>query len=123
MFVYDPIIYMNYAKIFIEEDSFLLHQIIMKIAVAGMGVAGAYLMNRLSDDHENHVVGFERMDKDKHDAVCAWATCKNVMTDLAKNCGLNFDEYILHEGKQMEVDLGTPNRVDINLKGMVSYDK
>ena len=23
----------------------------------------------------------------------------------------------------MEVDLGSPNRVDINLKGMVSYDK
>ena len=95
----------------------------MKIAVAGMGVAGAYLMNRLSEDLENHVVGFERMDRDKHDAVCAWATCKNVMTGLARNCGLNFDDYILHEGKQMEVDLGYPNRVGINLKGMVSYDK
>ena len=61
--------------------------------------------------------------EDKHDAVCAWATCKNVMTGLARNCGLNFDDYILHEGKQMEVDLGYPNRVGINLKGMVSYDK
>jgi 6-phosphogluconate dehydrogenase (decarboxylating) len=33
----------------------------MKIAVVGIGVAGAYLMNRLSDDHNIHVVGFERM--------------------------------------------------------------
>ena len=56
----------------------------MKIAVVGIGVAGAYLMNRLSDDHNNHLVGFERMPNDKHDAVCAWATCENVMAGLAR---------------------------------------
>ena len=77
----------------------------MKIAVVGIGVAGAYLMNRLSDDHDNHVVGFERMPETQHDAVCAWATCKNVMSRLAKNCGLNFEDYILHSGKHMKVDL------------------
>src|ERR687887_6475 len=27
----------------------------MKIAVVGIGVAGAYLMNRLSDDHDNQM--------------------------------------------------------------------
>ena len=54
---------LGHAKIFIEEDLVLHHHIIMKIAVAGMGVAGAYLMNRLSEDLENHVVGFERMDR------------------------------------------------------------
>jgi flavin-dependent dehydrogenase len=97
----------------------------MKIAVVGIGVAGAYLMNRLSDDHNNHVVGFERMPKDQHDAVCAWATCENVMAGLAKNCGLNFDDYVLHDGKQMHVDLEDKGRggIDIKLKGMVSYDK
>jgi 6-phosphogluconate dehydrogenase (decarboxylating) len=58
----------------------------MKIAVVGIGVAGAYLMNKLSDDHDNHIVGFERMPETQHDAVCAWATCKNVMSGLAKNC-------------------------------------
>jgi len=77
----------------------------MKIAVVGIGVAGAYLMNRLSDDHDNQVVGFERMPQDQHDAVCAWATCENVMAGLAKNCGLNFDDYVLHDGQQMRVDL------------------
>ena len=77
----------------------------MKIAVVGIGVAGAYLMNRLSDDHDNRVVGFERMPETQHDAVCAWATCKNVMSGLAKNCGLNFEDYILHSGKHMKVDL------------------
>jgi flavin-dependent dehydrogenase len=105
----------------------------MKIAVVGIGVAGAYLMNRLSDAHDNHVVGFERLPETQHDAVCAWATCKNVMSGLVKNCGLNFDEYILHSGKHMKVDLGSigskndedddNNNIDIRLKGMVSYDK
>lgn len=95
----------------------------MKIAVVGIGVAGAYLMNRLSDDHDNDVVGFERMPRDQHDAVCAWATCENVMADLAGNCGLDFDNYVLHEGKHMRVDLRHDDSVDIRLRGMVSYDK
>src|ERR687890_1215074 len=48
---------------FLLNIIFLLFNIAMKIAVVGIGVAGAYLMNRLSDDHDNQVVGFERMDK------------------------------------------------------------
>ena len=102
----------------------------MKIAIVGIGVAGAYLMNRLSQDHDNSVVGFERMSESKHDAVCAWATCKNVMLDLTKNCGLNFDDYVMHSGKSMKVDLdhtnkkdSTNNYINIKLNGMVIYDK
>ena len=64
----------------------------MKIAVVGIGVAGAFLMNRLSDDHDNTVVGFERMAKTQHDAVCAWATSENVMSDLVRSCGLDFGQ-------------------------------
>ena len=41
----------------------------MKIAVVGIGVAGAYLMNQLSDNHDIHVVGFERMKEEEHDKV------------------------------------------------------
>lgn len=96
----------------------------MKIAVAGIGVAGAYLMNRLSDERDVQVVGFERMPENQHDAVCAWATCENVMSGLAKNCGLNFDDYVLHDGKHMQVELGQRgDGIDIGLRGMVSYDK
>ena len=94
----------------------------MKVAVVGVGVAGAYLMSRLSDMHDVHVTGFERMPEKEHDAVCAWATCENVMSGLAKNCGLNFDEYVLHGGRHMKVDLNS-DYVDLKLKGMVSYDK
>ena len=56
----------------------------MKIAVVGIGVAGAYLMNRLNEDHDNSVVGFERMLESQHDAVCAWASCKIVILEFTK---------------------------------------
>lgn len=99
----------------------------MKIAVVGIGVAGAYLMNQLSDLHDVQVKGFERMPEKEHDAVCAWATCDNVMKDYAKQCGLNLENYILHDGKKMKVDVGdgtnSSKNIEINLKGMVSYDK
>lgn len=95
----------------------------MKIAVAGIGVAGAYLMNRLGDSRDIQVVGFERMPEAQHDAVCAWATCENVMSGLARNCGLNFDDYVLHDGNHMQVDLGEKATINLKLKGMVSYDK
>jgi flavin-dependent dehydrogenase len=101
----------------------------MRIAVVGIGVAGAYLMNRLSNTSGNHVVGFERMPESKHDAVCAWATCENVMSDMMKKCGLNFETYVMHKGKQMLVDFddqiehGRDKTIDIRLRGMVVYDK
>jgi flavin-dependent dehydrogenase len=95
----------------------------MKIAVVGIGVAGAYLMNQLSNNHDIHIVGFERMKEEEHDAVCAWATSKNVMVNYTKKCSLDFDNYILHDGKNMSVDLGESKHIDIGLKGMVSYDK
>jgi flavin-dependent dehydrogenase len=110
----------------------------MKVAVVGIGVAGAYLMNQLSSIHDVHVVGFERMEEKNHDAVCAWATCENVMKDYAKKCGLDFENYVLHDGKKMVVDIGNGSSsnaddnsssskknssIDINLKGMISYDK
>ena len=101
----------------------------MKIAVVGIGVAGAYLMNRLSNVSGNYVVGFERMPESKHDAVCAWATCQTVMSNMTKKCGLNFETYVMHEGKHMHVDFdkerdyGNDKSIDIRLKGMVIYDK
>jgi len=95
----------------------------MKVAVVGIGVAGAYLMNQLSSNHDIHVVGFERMEEKNHDAVCAWATCENIMKDYAKKCGLDFENYILHDGKKMTVDIDDNRNICVNLKGMISYDK
>jgi hypothetical protein len=101
----------------------------MKIAIVGIGVAGAYLMNVLSEHHDIHVVGFERMSQNDHDAVCAWATCENPMSELVAKCGLNFNDYILHSGKVMTVDtcenkdVSDTGNINLRLKGMVSYDK
>ena len=95
----------------------------MRVAVVGIGVAGAYLMNQLSNIHDIHVEGFERMEEKDHDAVCAWATCDNIMRIYAKKCGLNFENYILHEGKKMTVDIDGNRNINVNLKGMISYDK
>jgi len=97
----------------------------MKIAVVGIGVAGAYLMNRLSGGRDIQITGFERMPEKEHDAVCAWATSKNEMSPLIKKCGLNFEDYILHNGRHMMVDTGNGGDgcIDLKLKGMVNYDK
>ncbi|NOJ29606.1 MAG: dehydrogenase [Nitrososphaeraceae archaeon] len=102
----------------------------MKIAVVGIGVAGAYLMNQLSASHDMEIIGYERLPESQHDAVCAWATSENVMSIYAKKCGLNFDDYVLHTGKHMQVDFSRENKnsdkknsINIKLKGMVSYDK
>jgi len=92
----------------------------VRIAVVGIGVAGAYLVNRLSEEHE--VIGFERMREDSHDSICAWGTTKSVMTELAKKCGLDFDDYILHDGLNMYVEAGR-NSFAIKLKGLCTYDK
>ena len=92
----------------------------MRIAVVGIGVAGAYLVNRLTMEHD--VIGFERMHEESHDSICAWGTTKSVMTDLAKKCELNFDDYILHDGLNMRVDAGQ-NSFGIKLKGLCTYDK
>lgn len=92
----------------------------MKIAVAGLGVAGSYLLNRLGEEHE--VVGFERQPYDKFDAVCAWGTSRHELRRLLAPTGIDFGGYILHEGKTMHVDLGS-NMLKIPLMGLCTYDK
>lgn len=91
----------------------------MKIAIVGIGVAGAYLLNRLSKEHE--VVGFERMREEEHDSICAWATTIEGMKGLIEKTGLNFEDYILYKGVRMDV---MANRsFSLALKGLCTYDK
>jgi flavin-dependent dehydrogenase len=92
----------------------------VKIAVVGIGVAGAYLVNRLSKEHD--VVGFERMYEESHDSICAWGTTKAVMGKLARKCELNFEDYLLHDGLTMRVEAGK-NSFSIKLRGLCTYDK
>jgi len=92
----------------------------MKIAIVGAGVAGSYLLSMLSNEHD--VVCFERMYEDVFDTVCAWATSKHGIRDFVKDCGLNFDDYILHEGQVMYVDTGS-ELIVIKLKGLCTFHK
>jgi len=93
----------------------------MKIAVCGMGVAGSYLMARLKDDHE--VVGFERMEDKKHDSICAWGTIKSTMIELCDKVGIDFEKYVIHDGKTMNVDIHNQKRFQIGLHGLCTYNK
>ncbi|MEM1770062.1 MAG: NAD(P)/FAD-dependent oxidoreductase [Nitrososphaerota archaeon] len=92
----------------------------LKIAIIGVGVAGSYLLARLSGEHQ--VVGFERFDKSKYFPVCAWATSRNEMSKLCKNVGLNFEDYVLHVGRELIVDLGK-ELYPMKLRGLCTFDK
>jgi len=92
----------------------------LKIAVVGTGVAGAYLLNRIPREHQ--VEAFEMRPEDKWYTVCAWGTSEPFIRDMVKKAGFNFDDYVLHRGKKMVVDLGD-EKLEMKLKGLVTYDK
>ena len=94
----------------------------MKIAVMGMGVAGSYLMARLKNS-EHEVVGYERMPTERHDSICAWGTIKEELTNFCKKTGRNFDDFLIHDGKEMHVKMNDNVKFDIGLKGLCTYNK
>ncbi|MCL5066892.1 MAG: NAD(P)/FAD-dependent oxidoreductase, partial [Thaumarchaeota archaeon] len=53
-----------------------------KIAVVGLGVAGSYLLNRLSENYD--VTGYEMQHEGEFQAVCAWGTSKNELSKIMK---------------------------------------
>ena len=93
----------------------------MRIAVAGIGVAGSYLISRLKHDHD--VVGFERMSEQRHDSICAWGTCRTKMDELCSKSGVDFSKYVIHDGKKMYVEIGGRDLFRIGLDGLCTYDK
>jgi flavin-dependent dehydrogenase len=92
----------------------------LRIAVVGTGVAGAYLLNRIPQEHE--VEAFEMRAEERWYTVCAWGTSEPFIKKLVAMAGFDFDDYVLHEGKRMVVDLGD-EKLDVKLKGLVTYDK
>lgn len=94
----------------------------MKLAIVGAGVAGSYLGNRLQEDgHQIEI--FESSRKESHWPVCAWGASKNMLETFSKDAGLKFDDYVLHRGKKLRMDLPNENIEYLNLKGLVTYDK
>jgi flavin-dependent dehydrogenase len=93
----------------------------VRIAIVGLGVAGSYLLNRLSKEHD--VTGYEMQKEGEFQAVCAWGTSKNELQKIMKPLGMDFEKYVLFNGKEMVVDVGKGNPRRIPLIGLVTYDK
>jgi flavin-dependent dehydrogenase len=94
----------------------------MDIAIIGAGVTGSYLASRLSNKYNVKV--FEQYPKDKHFPVCAWGTSRYMLSNFCSNVGLNFDEYILHGGKHLDIYIkDTDMHIQLKLDGLVTYDK
>jgi flavin-dependent dehydrogenase len=93
----------------------------MKIAIVGLGVAGSYLLNRLGTEHD--VTGYEMQKEGEFQAVCAWGTSKNELSKIMAPLGIDFEKYVLFNGKEMSVDLGNGKTRRIPLIGLVTYDK
>ncbi|MDW8083874.1 MAG: NAD(P)/FAD-dependent oxidoreductase [Candidatus Caldarchaeum sp.] len=92
----------------------------MKIAIVGLGVAGTYLLRRLSVEHE--VVGFERQPRENFMAICAWGTSRNHIKKFMANVDIDFDDYLLHLGENLILDNGRETST-IPIKGLCTYDK
>jgi len=92
----------------------------LRIAVVGLGVAGSYLMRRLSQRHE--VVGFERQPRETYKAICAWGTVDHEMQNKLDKVDFDFGEYLLHKGQSLILDNGRETS-SVPLKGLCTYDK
>ncbi len=89
-----------------------------KIAIAGMGPAGAYLAALLGERAEV----YERQKEEAFTSICAWGTGSLGMKDLLKQVGLNMDDYIFFLGKKIYVGFG--NKVmKFWLDGLATFDK
>jgi flavin-dependent dehydrogenase len=94
----------------------------VRIAIVGAGVSGCYVGNILKTlGHE--VIIFEASTVEAHWPVCAWGASKNMLKIFSSKAGLNFDEYILHEGRRLRMELPNGKREFLDLIGLVTYDK
>jgi flavin-dependent dehydrogenase len=94
----------------------------MNIAVVGAGVAGCYL-GKMLHEKGHDVQVFESSHTDNHWPVCAWGASKNMLQVFSEKAGLDFDKYILHNGKVLKMYLPHDNVEYLELKGLVTYDK
>ena len=45
------------------------------------------------------------------------------LTEFCKKTGSNFDDFLIHDGKNMHVKMNNDVKFDIGLKGLCTYDK
>lgn len=89
----------------------------------GMGVAGSYLMARLSRTGHD-ATGYELMPAERHDSICAWGTIKPVLEEFCQKVNVDFGKFLIHDGKRMHVNMTDSGvKFDIGLHGLCTYDK
>lgn len=94
----------------------------MRFAIAGAGVAGSYLGSILqARGHQVEV--FEASKLQDHWPVCAWGASRHMLDRFSEKANLDFDDYILHVGKRLRMDLPNDKVEHLELKGLVTYDK
>ncbi|HEX2557114.1 MAG TPA: hypothetical protein VHK86_02225 [Nitrososphaera sp.] len=94
----------------------------MRFALAGAGVVGSYLGNLLQKrGHDVEI--FEASKKENHWPVCAWGASRHMLEMFSAQAGLEFENYILHVGKMLRMELPDNKQEYLALKGLVSYDK
>ena len=81
----------------------------------GMGVAGSYLMARLKDS-EHEVVGYERMREENMILFAHGVQSSHVLTEFCKKTGRDFNDFLIHDGKNMHVKMNNDVKFDIGLK-------
>lgn len=94
----------------------------MNIAVVGAGVAGSYL-GRLLQNRGHQVEVFESSRREDHWPTCAWGASKFMLKKFSDQAGLNFDDYVLHTGKILRMELPNNTIEYLQLKGLVTYNK
>jgi len=87
----------------------------------GLGVAGSYLAARLSRESEHMVYGFEMLPQ--ADSKCAWGGSKHELARILKPFDIDFGEYILYEGKKLNVVFDGKGEITIPTVGLVTFDK
>ncbi len=88
----------------------------------GMGVAGSYLMARLRDT-EHDAVGYERSTSERHDSICAWGTIRPVLEEFCRKTGRDFGDFLIHDGRRMDVRMSGGVEFGIGLHGLCTYNK
>jgi flavin-dependent dehydrogenase len=93
----------------------------MKIAIVGLGVAGGYLAARLARETEHEVYGFDALSS--VETRCAWGASKHELGAIVKALDINFEDFVLFEGKRIKVIYPDSYESTIPLVGLVTFDK
>jgi len=93
----------------------------IRVAVVGLGVAGSYFAARLSRETRHEVYGFDMLPYP--DSKCAWGGSKHELSRILKPFDMDFEEYILYEGRKLHVIFDGKGERTIPTVGLVTFDK